>query len=82
MIYLFKPHVLHASSYLLKSCATYLFPVMKNWGAPIPVYGSEGEDAPLLTSCPLCGAPPSNANLCKNMRLHQENNICLRSGGS
>lgn len=32
MIYLFKPHALHASSYLLKSRATYLFPDMKIFG--------------------------------------------------
>lgn len=46
MIYLFKPHALHASSYLLKSHATYLFPVMKNQGAPIAVFGSEGRKQP------------------------------------
>lgn len=46
MIYLFKPHALHATSYLLKSRATYLFPVMKHWGASVPVYGSEGGKQP------------------------------------
>lgn len=46
MIYLFKPHALHASSYLLKSRATYLFPDMKNWDTPKPVYSSEGRKQP------------------------------------
>lgn len=38
MIYLFNPHALHASSYLLKSRATYLFPDMKIFGV-----GGDGD---------------------------------------
>lgn len=46
MIYLFKPHALHASSYLLKSRATYLFHVMKNWGIKKSCLWSEGTKQP------------------------------------
>lgn len=51
MIYLFEPHALHASSYLLKSRATYLFPDMKIfwWGGGglIPVIRFRGLKAAL-----------------------------------
>lgn len=45
------------------------------------------ESSPPMTSCSLCGALPFDVNLCRNRRLHEENNIiwgslCLGSRGS
>lgn len=33
------------------------------------------EISPPMTSCSLCGALPFDVNLCRNRRLHEENNI-------
>lgn len=80
MIYLFEPHALHASSYLLKSRATYLFPDMKIfwWGGGglIPVIRFRGLKAALqwhsvLSVVILC----FDVNLCRNRRQHKENNF-------
>lgn len=93
MIYLFNLHALHASSYLLKSRATYLFPDMRNlwvvgggWGL-IPVIRFRGLKAALqwhsvLSVVILC----FDVNLCRNRRQHKENNfiwgsLYLGSGG-
>lgn len=84
---LFKPHALHASSYLLKSRATYLFPDMKNWGETDTLSTIQRvESSPPMTSCSLCGALPFDVNLCRNRKQHEENNIirgslCLGSRG-
>lgn len=73
---LFKPHALHASSYLLKSRATYLFPDMKNWGETDTLSTIQRvESSPPMTSCSLCGALPFDVNLCRNRKQHEENNI-------
>lgn len=62
------------------------FLTWESGGTPIPVYSSEGENSPLVISCSRCGALPFDVNLCRNRRLHEENNIIwgslfLRSPG-
>lgn len=85
MIYLFKPHALHASSYLLKSHATLFISCHKITGVHrFPPSVQRVEISPLMTSCSPCGAWPFDVNLCRNRRLHGENNfiwgsLCLGS---
>lgn len=85
MIYLFKPHALHASSYLLKSHATLFISCHKITGVHrFPPSVQRVEISPPMTSCSPCGAWPFDVNLCRNRRLHEENNfiwgsLCLGS---
>lgn len=56
-------------------------------GSTIPVYGSEGRKAALQRHLVLCVVLlPFDVNLCRNRRLHEENNIiwgslCLGESG-
>lgn len=78
MIYLFKPHALHASSYLLKSRATYLFPDMKHWGNTDTCLQFRWWKAALQWHLVLCVVLYSSMWLCVEI-LHKENSII---GGS
>lgn len=85
MIYLFKPHALHASSYLLKSHATLFISCHKITGVHrFPPSVQRVKISPPMTSCSPCGVWPFDVNLCRNRRLHEENNfiwgsLCLGS---
>lgn len=80
MIYLFKPHARHASSYLLKSRATYLFPVMIKLGCTDTCLWFRGLKmrSPPMTSCSPCGARPFDVNLCRNRKTARGEQYHLR----